>query len=328
MKTSFKTVTSVIACALLTAGISSGAFGQATPFPSKPIRIVVGTVPGGGIDIVARLLAQKISELDGNPVIVENRPGASTTIGANTVAKAPADGYTLFMASTSFAVAGGLYKNLPYDTLKDFAPVTLVASGPLVLGVNPSNPARNLKELIAWAKAKPGKPIFGSAGAGTSVHLAGELFRMSAGFEYVHVPYKGGAPATADMMGGHVDMVFDVVVSILPHIKAGKARAIAVTGLQRTPLLPEVPTMAESGLPGFEVAGWYGLLAPAGTPQPIVARLHQMTVKALGAPDLRARLTSLGSDAVGDGPERWGPYLQSEFSKWSKVIQQAGIQPE
>ena len=327
MKTSFKTVTSVIACALLTAGIS-GALGQATPFPSKPIRIVVGTVPGGGIDIVARLLAQKISELDGIPVIVENRPGASTTIGANTVAKAPADGYTLFMASTSFAVAGGLYKNLPYDTLKDFAPVTLVASGPLVLGVNPSNPARNLKELIAWAKAKPGKPIFGSAGAGTSVHLAGELFRMSAGFEYVHVPYKGGAPATADMMGGHVDMVFDVVVSILPHIKAGKARAIAVTGLQRTPLLPEVPTMAESGLPGFEVAGWYGLLAPAGTPQPIVARLHQMTVKALGAPDLRARLTSLGSDAVGDGPERWGPYLQSEFSKWSKVIQQAGIQPE
>lgn len=328
MNSAIKIVTDVLALASLAAGLSGAALGQAPPYPTKPIRIVVGTVPGGGIDIVARLLAQKLSELEGSPVIVENRPGASTTIGANAAAKSPPDGYTLFMASTSFAVAGGLYKNLPYDTIKDFAPVTLVASGPLVLGVNPSNPAKNLKELIAWAKSKPGKPIFGSAGAGTSVHLAGELFRLSAGFEYVHVPYKGGAPATADMMGGHVDMVFDVVVSILPHVKAGKARAIAVTSLQRSPLLPDVPTMSESGLSGFEVAGWYGVLAPAGTPQAVVGRLHQMITRALAAPDLRARYASLGSDAVGEGPERWGPYLQNEFSKWSKVIQQAGIQPE
>lgn len=320
-----------LACALalmgLGAGMAPGAQAQET-YPSRPIRIVVGASPGGGIDIVARELGQKITALTKQPVVVENRPGASTTIGGAAVAAAQPDGYTVFMASTSFAIAQALYKKLPYDAIKDFAPVTLVASGPLVLTVHPGNPARDLQELLAWAKTKPGKPSFGSAGPGTSVHLAGELLRLNMGLDYVHVPYKGGAPATQALMSGEVDMVFDVLTANLPQIKAGRVKAIAVTSQKRSPLLPDVPTLLESGYRDAEIAGWYGLLAPAATPKPIVASLHALVVKALADPDLRAKLAAQATDPIGSGPAEWTVYYRSELTRWAKVVTAAGVQPE
>ena len=320
-----------LACALslvaMCAAVVPFALAQVA-YPSKPIRIIVGAAPGGGIDIVARELAVRLSMIAKQPVLVENRTGAGTTIGGGVVAGAAPDGYTVFMASTSFAIANGLYRKLPYDARKDFAPVTLVASGPLVLTVHPNNPANNLQEVLAWAKTKPGKVSFGTAGAGTSVHLAGELLRTNMGLEYVHVPYKGGAPATQALIAGDVDMVFDVLTSNLPLIKAGRVKAIAVTSAKRSPLLPDVPTLQEGGYNDLEIAGWYGLLAPSATPASIVATLHAMVVNALADLGLRAKLAAMATDPVGSGPAEWGTYFRSELTRWAKVINAAGIEPE
>lgn len=294
-------------------------------FPAKPIRILVGTAPGGAVDFTARTLAQRMIETSGNPTVVENRPGAGTTLAAAALAKSPPDGYTLYMASTSFTVAASLAKHLPYDSVKDFIPVTLVAAGPLMLSIRLGIPASNMQELIAWVKSGPGKMTYGTSGAGSSTHLTGELLRLLTGANLVHVPYKGSAPSTADLIGGHVDSVVSSITEIHPHVKAGKVRAIAVTASRRSPLLPDVPTMAEAGFPGAEVLSWYGILAPAGTPREVVARLHEMIVKAMADPATRARMTAQSADVIADGPDKFGPYVRNEIARWSKIVQDAGI---
>lgn len=312
------------ACVLITCMAGAGS-AAAQGFPSKPVRIVVGASAGGGIDIVSRLVGQKLTERIGQPVIVDNRPGAGTTIGGDVVAKSAPDGHTVLMASTSFSVSAGLYRKLPFDPIRDFAPVTLVASGPLVLVAHPLVPAKSVKALIALAKARPGKLTFASGGTGSSLHLAGEWFKSSAGIDMVHVPYKGGAPAAVDLMAGQVDVMFDVMVAQFPHIKAGKTRPLAVTTRTRSSLLPEVPTVAESGLPGFDVAGWFGVLAPAATPSDAVARLHTEIVAVLKSTDVRERLTALGADPVGSTPAEFAAYYRSEVERWGKTIRAAGI---
>jgi tripartite-type tricarboxylate transporter receptor subunit TctC len=306
--------------------IGSGApdaHGQA--FPSKPVRIVVGASPGGGIDIVARMLGAKMTGRLGQQVIVENRPGAGTTIGGDVVARSAPDGHTVFMASTSFSISAGLYRKLAYDPPRDLTGVTLVASGPLVLIVHPSVPAKNVGELVALAKARPGKLTFASGGTGSSLHLAGEIFKSQTGVDMVHVPYKGGAPALVDLMAGQVDLMFQVIVGLVAHVKAGKLRALAVTSTTRSRLLPELPTLSESGLPGFDVVGWFGLLAPAATPKDIVDTLHAAALAALNDPEVSARLSSLGTEPIGKGPEHFSAYFRAEVARWKKVIDSVGI---
>ena len=300
---------------------------HAQAFPAKPVRIVVGSSPGGGIDAIARLLGPRMAEQAGQPMVVENRPGAGTTLGAGVVAKSPADGYTIYVASTSFAVAPSLFKSLPYDTARDFAAVTLLAYSPMILAVHPGLPARTTQELIALAKAQPGKLKYGSAGSGSSVHLAGELLKLAGGVDLLHVPYKGSAPATTDLLAGHIDLIFGGIIEMLPQVKAGKLRALALTGRKRSALLPEVPTVLEANL-NFEVGSWYGFVVPAGTPRDNVQRLHELTARALADPAVRERLASQATDVIADGPEKFGPYLQAEIGKWARVVQQAGITPE
>jgi len=316
-----------VACAFAVACDANGQASGASTYPDRAIRLVVGSAPGGGIDFIGRMLAQRMTAVTGQPVVVDNKPGASTTIGAAVVAKAPPDGYTIYMASTSFTGAGSLYSGLPYDTLKDFVPVTLVASGSLVVAVNPSVPAKTVPELIAWAKSRSEKVTFGSSGTGTSVHLAGELFRARTGIEYVHVPYKGGAPATADLIAGRIDMVIASVAEILGQLKAGKARAIAVLGQQRSSSLPDVPTMAEGGFP-LDVSLWYGVLAPAGTPIEVVNRLHEIIARALADPEVRVRIAAQSVEVITAGPEKFGPYMQADFQRWARVIKEGNIRAD
>lgn len=314
-------VNAALACGM--SAVATGACAQG--FPSKPIRIIVGASAGGGIDIVSRTLAPKMSEQLGQTVIVDNRPGAGTTIGGEVTAKSAPDGHTVFMASTSFSVSAALYRKLTYDPVRELTGVMLVASGPLVLVVHPSVPAKNIKELVALAKARPGKMTFASGGTGTSLHLAGELFKAGAGIDMVHVPYKGGAPAAVDLMGGQVDMLFDVMLALLPHIKAGKVRALAVTSAARSNQLPQLPTIAESGFPGFDVAGWFGILAPAATPKNVVDTIHAAARYALEAPDVKSRLSSLGADPVGSSPNVFTTSFRAEVARWRKVIDTVGI---
>jgi len=319
-----------VALTLACAATLGLAHAQTTPrndFPNRPVRVVVGSSPGGGIDAIARLLGPRMAEFAGQPVVIENRPGAGTTIGANVVAKAPADGYTVYLASTSFAVAPSLFKSLPYDTTRDFAAITLLAYSPMILTVHPSLAARTTQELISLAKAQPGKLKYGSAGSGSSVHLAGELLKLAGGVNLLHVPYKGSAPATADLLAGHIDLIFGGIIEMLPQVRAGKLRALALTGMKRSPLLPDVPTVLEANL-NFEVGSWYGFLAPAATPRDIVQRLHDVTARALADPAVRERLANQATDVIADGPEKFGPYLQAEVVKWARVVQQAGITPE
>jgi len=300
------------------------AFAQA-PYPAKPIRLVVPFPPGGTTDILARIVAQKLTEAWGQPVVVDNRPGAGGNIGAELVAKSAPDGYTLLMGTVgTHAINASLYAKLPYDHVKDFAPVILVAGVPNVLVVNPSVPVNSVAELIAYAKANPGKLNFASSGSGTSIHLSGELFRTMAGVQITHVPYKGSAPAIADLVGGQVQLMFDNLPSSLAQIKAGKLRALAVTSDKRAPALPDVPTMAEAGLPGFEASSWFGVLAPAGTPPAIVGKLHAEIAKWLATPDAREKLSAQGANLAGFGPEEFARYIGSETAKWAKVVKESG----
>lgn len=315
----------VVLVLLLATGSISAPEVRAQSFPIKPVRIVVGASAGGGIDIVSRTLGPKMSERLGQQVIVDNRPGAGTTIGGEVTAKSAPDGHTIFMASTSFSVSAALYRKLAYDPVRDLTGVMLIASGPLVLVVHPSVPAKSVKELVALAKARPGKMTFASGGTGSSLHLAGELFKARAGIDMVHVPYKGGAPAAVDLMGGQVDMLFDVMLAVLPHIKAGKVRAIAVTSAARSGQLPQLPTIAESGFPGFDVAGWFGLLAPAATPKNVIGALHAAALNALENREVRSRLTGLGADPVGSSPEAFTSSFRGEVARWRKVIDAIGI---
>ena len=295
------------------------------PFPTKPIRIVVPFPAGGTTDILARAVAQKLTETLGQSVVVDNRPGAGGNIGAELVAKSPPDGYTLLMGTVgTHAINASLYAKMPYDHVKDFAPVILVAGVPNVLVVNPSVPANSVQELIAYIKANPGKVNFASSGSGTSIHLSGELFKTMAGVSMTHVPYKGSTPALTDLMGGQVQLMFDNLPSSLPQIKAGKLRALAVTSAQRASALPDVPTVAEAGLPGFEASSWFGLLAPAGTPKDVVAKLNAEVAKWLATPEAREKLASQGAIAAGQSPEDFTRHIAAETAKWQKVVKESG----
>jgi tripartite-type tricarboxylate transporter receptor subunit TctC len=310
----------------LAAGTGS-AFAQA--WPSKPVKLIVPYPPGGSADILARAIGQKLSDGLAQSVVVENRPGAGTAIGAEATAKAAPDGYTIMLGTvSSHAINPALNPGLKYDPVKDFAPVSMVAFIPFVLLVHPSLPARNVQELIALAKAKPGSLNFSSAGSGTSNHLAGELFKSMTGTFMVHIPYKGSAPALADLLAGQVNLMFDLVLTAQPHVKSGAARALAVTGLERSAALPGVPTVAESGVPGFEVSAWFGFFAPAGTPSAIVTALNAETVKAMRAPDLRERLASQGADAVSNTPEQFSAYVKDELAKWTRVVKASGMKAD
>ena len=297
----------------------------AQTYPGKSVRLVVPFSAGGSTDIVARTLAQKLNELWGQPVVVDNRAGGSTVIGTEIVAKSPPDGYTLLVTPAPFTIVPSLTNKLPYHPQTDFEPITLVNTTPLVLVVNPSVPAKNVKELIALARANPGKLNFGSSGSGGSNHLAGELFNSVAGVKMVHIPYKGNAPALTDLVGGHVDVIFNGLTSALPLIKGGKLRALAVTSLHRSAALPEAVTLDEAGLKGFQAVAWNGLTAPARTPRSVVAKINADVVRVLKSPDLLERLRAEGSDPVGNSPEQYSAFLHEEISKWRKVIQFANI---
>ncbi len=310
-----------IAAAPMTVGAQS--------YPSKPTRIIAGFSPGGGSDIFARLAAAKLSELWGQPVLVENRVGASGTIGADVVAKSPPDGYTLFLANTTpNAMAPHVIEKLPFDARKDFAPITLIADTPNILVVHPSVPAKNVTELIAVMKAKPGKLTFASSGQGSVQHFAAEMFKQMAGVDIVHVPYKGSSQAMTDLIAGNVDINFDTMTAALPSVKAGKLRALAVTSTKRASGVPDLPTVAEAGLKGYEISTWYGLVAPAGTPPAIVAKIQQDIARALQLPDIKQRFAELSAEPGGMPPAEFGRFLQAEFDKYGRLAKQANIKVE
>jgi tripartite-type tricarboxylate transporter receptor subunit TctC len=297
----------------------------ADTYPTKPIKLVVPFPAGGATDIIARVVAQKAHEAWRQPVIVDNRPGAGGNIGADLVAKSPADGYTLLMGTVgTHAINSSLYSKMPYDHLKDFQAVTLVATVPNVLVVHPSVPAKSVKDLIALAKAKPGQLNFASTGNGTSIHLCGELFKTMASVDIVHIPYKGSAPALTDLLGGQVNLMFDNLPPSMPHIKAGKLRPLAVTTAKRASALPDVPTMAEAGVPGFEAFAWFGLFAPAGAPKEIVAKWVAEVQKALKQPEVQEKLAGQGADPVGSTSEEYTAFVKAETTKWAAVVKKSG----
>ena len=297
-------------------------------FPSKPVKIIVAFPPGGGTDIVARLLGQKLGDAWGQPVVVENRAGASGTIGTELAARADPDGYTLFMATMGNMTANQHLYKMALDPIAALAPVTKVVDVHFVFMANPSLPAAGVRELIELAKKNPGGIAYSSSGPGGAPHLAMELFKRQAGIDLLHVPYKGSSPSISDLIGGRVMLTMDSLVQSLPHIKAGRLKALAVPGPKRTALLPEVPTIAESGLPGYALTNWFGLLAPAATPKDIVAKLHADAVKALKDPDINKKIADLGADVVGNTPEEFGAALRAESAQWAEIIKTANIRAE
>ena len=297
-------------------------------FPTKPIRIVVTYPAGGGADLMARLVAPKMSEALGQPVVVENKPGASGQIGAADVAHSPPDGYTLMLDASSYSVNPSLYAKLPYEPAKAFKPLAVLALFPNVLVVTPSFAVRDVKELIAMAKAKPGTIAFASSGNGSAQHLSGELFRQKTGVDITHVPYKGGGPAMNDVMGGQVPIFFANMASSLPQIKAGKLRPLAITGAKRSAALPEIPTMAEAGVPGYEVYEWNALFVPAATPPEVVAKLAEAIAKATQSPEFRERVTSLGGELTGYGPAQAERFVRDQTQLWGKVVKEGNIKVE
>ena len=314
------------AAAFLASAPASAADGA---YPSKPIRFVVPYPAGGPLDTVARLLAAKAGERLKQPVIVDNKPGAGGNIGADLVAKSAPDGYTILMgAVATHAINPTLYAGIPYDPVRDFAPITQVASTPNVLVVNPSVPAASVREFIAYARANPGKLNFGSGSTGSAGHLAGELFKTMAGVEMTHVPYKGAGPAMQDLVGGRIQLMFDNWASSRGQVQAGKIRALAVTTAKRSTLAPDLPTIAESGLAGFDISTWFGVFAPAGTPRDIVARLHDELTRALAAPDVREKMLNLGAEPVGNKPEEFAAYIRAEAEKYARVIKASGAKAD
>jgi len=302
------------------------AFAQ--PFPVKPVRIVVPFPPGGGTDVVARTVAPRMQEILGQTVLVENRAGAGGNIGTEYVAKSPADGYTLLVASAATAINNTLAKNPGWELTKDFAPVVLLVRNQSLLAAHPSLPASTVRELIALAKAKPGQITFASYGNGSSAHLIGELFKMMAGVDMLHVPYKGAAPAVNDLLGGQVNILFADVAAILPHVKAGRVKALGIGSAKRFSGLPDVPTIAEAGVPGFEGGGFLGLVAPAGTPHEVVSALNAAALKSLATPEVNERLNALASPPVGESPEYFAKFLRGEIDKWARVIRAGNIKAD
>jgi len=314
-----------IGAALLIAPL--GALAQ--NYPNKPIRLVVPYAPGGSAGTLARLVGDKVSASLGQPVVIDHRPGGGTIIGNEMVAKAAPDGYTLVLGTvTSHAMITSLSPNVPFDPEKDFAPISLIASLPFVLVTHPSVPAKNVSELVSLGKSRPQQLSFGSAGNGTSNHLAGELFKVRTGVGLVHIPYKGSAPALADLLGGQISMMFDLTATALPQIAAGKVRALAITSPKRSPVAPDLPTMAEAGVPGVEVVSWFGILAPAGTPAPVVTTLNREIVKAMQSQDVQAAMVKLGAEPLTSTPQEFAAYITSERAKWADVVRKAGIKPE
>ena len=312
------------ACAALAASLApTGAAAQA--YPSKPITIIVPFSAGGTTDILARVVGQALTTELGQSVIVDNRAGAGGNIGASLAAKAPADGYTLFMGTVgTHAINAALYKKMPFDPIKDFAPLTRVANVPNLLVANPAQPYKTVQELIAYAKANPGKVNFGSSGSGSSIHLSGELFKSMAKVDMQHVPYKGSAPAVTDLLGNQIGIMFDNMPSAIQHVRSGKLRPLAVTTAKRSPELPNVPTIAESGVPGYEATSWFGLFAPAGTPAPIVAQLNKAIVRVLGQPEVKKKLAEQGAEPVAETPEQFAAFIHQESLKWGKVVKESG----
>ncbi len=317
-------------CALTVGAAAPKAFAQgAQDYPVRAIHIVVPFAPGGTSDVLARAIGQKLTETWGQPVVVDNRPGAGGNIGADSVAKAVPDGYTLLLLDMSTLTIGpSIYARLSYNPLKDFAPVTAVAASTFVMAVNPALPINSVKQLIAYGKANPGKLTFASSGIGTSVHLAAEQFRLMTGIDMTHVPYKGGAAALVGVIGGEVSVTLQGLIATLPHIKAGRLRAIAVGSAKRSPAAPELPTIAESGLPGYQAGTVQGLLAPGGTPRDVVQKLNAAVVRILNTPEMKERLASQGAEVIGNTPEQFAAFIRDDTEKWAKVVKEIGLKPE
>ncbi len=306
----------------------AGMTANAQSYPSKPIKIVVPYPPGGFNDTLGRTLAAKFTESWGQPAVVENKPGANTVIGVDYVAKSAPDGYTLLVVAFPFAVTPSLLKNMPYDTVKDFAPVIHAAQSPNLLVVNPTLPVKTVGELIALAKSKPDSLSYASTGNGSSNHISMELFKSLAGVKMVHIPYKGSGPAVTDLLGGQVQVMFDNTPNVLPQVKAGKLRALGSSGTQRSALAPDVPTVSEAGVPGYEVMVWFGLVAPAGTPREVVMKLNAEVTRILALPDVRERFLSQGVEPVGSTPEQFGEHIKAQMAKWARVVNDAGVKAE
>lgn len=319
-----KSLAALCAAALLVGSAGVGAQN----FPVKPVRFVVPFAPGGSTDTLARSMGGKLSELLGQQVVIDNRPGANGDIGTSIVARAVPDGYTVVLGYiANFGIGPSLYDKMPYDPVKDFAPVTQVAGASNILVIHPSVPAKNLREFIAYAKANPKKVTFASAGVASVGHLTGELLNDLAGIDMVHVPYKGSGQAITDLVGGHIKVMISGMASTLPHVKSGKLRGLATTGARRTPATPDLPTIAESGFPGFEASSWFGVLAPAKTPKPIITRLNTDIIKALQDPAVAKRLADVGFEIITGTPEQFAAYIQTEIKKWAKVVKVSGAKP-
>jgi tripartite-type tricarboxylate transporter receptor subunit TctC len=300
----------------------------AQAYPARPVRIIVPYPPGGATDVMARTIAQKLTESWQQAAVVENKPGASGTVGSEMVARSAADGYTLLMQGTQHAINLSLYKQLPFDTLRDFAPVAYIASAPFLLVLHPSVPANSVAELIAYIKSRPGGLNYGSSGVGGGAHLAGEIFKTSAGVQLTHIPYKGAAPAMADLLGGQVPMVFDPIPTSLAQVKSGRIKALAITSARRSGLMPELPTVAESGLPGFDVSAWFGLYAPAATPKDIVTKLNADVNRVLQSPEVKEKFAALGAESMPMGTDQFALHLRAEIAKFAKAIRDSGATAE
>ena len=318
--------TACVFCAALAVAAAGAAFGQA--YPVKPVRMIVPSSAGGGTDIVARIISPELSRRLGQQVVVENRAGAGTMIGIEAAARSAPDGYTLLMGLSTLAINSALYKKVPYDPVRDFAPITQVISSASIIVVHPSVPVKTVKELIAFARARQGQLNYASAGIGTYPHMTMELFLSMAGLKMAHIPYKGTAPAMIDMVAGQVATMAATILTGMPQIRAGRLRPLGITSTARSPIVPEIPTVAEAGLPGFESVQWYGMLAPARTPKDIITRLHGEMARILHLPEIKERFAGDGADPVGNTPDEFGRYIQSELTKWAKVARDAGIKQE
>ena len=316
---------SIASAVVLGAGLLGGTSALAQAYPTKPVTIIVPFAAGGTTDILARIIGQALTAELGQSVVVDNRAGAGGNIGGQAAAKAAPDGHTLFMGTVgTHAINASLYKKMPFDPVKDFAPLTRVANVPNLLVANPAQPYKSVKDLIAYAKANPGKVNFGSSGNGSSIHLSGELFKSLAKVDMVHVPYKGSAPAVTDLMGNQIGIMFDNMPSAIQHVRSGKLVPLAVTTAKRSPELPSVPTIAEAGVPGYEATSWFGMFAPAGTPAPVLAKLNAAIVKVLAQPDVKKKINEQGAEVYSETPEQFAAFIQAESVKWGKVVKESG----
>jgi tripartite-type tricarboxylate transporter receptor subunit TctC len=321
-------LTSIMARLVLMAAAAAAGLAHAQNYPDKPVRLLVPFPAASATDVVARTIGQKLSEKWHQPVVIENKPGAGGNLGTEIGAKSPADGYTILMGTVANAISASLYRKLTYDFIKDFEPVTLMAVTPLVLVANPKFPPNTLKEVVAYAKAHPGEVNFGSGGTGTSNHLAGEMLNTMAGIKMTHVPYKGTPAAYTDMLAGQVSLMFDNIVAVMPHIKSGKLKPIAVSTAKRVPSLPNVPTVAESGFPGFEAVSWIGAVVPAGTPKEIINKLNTDFNAVMAMPDVKEKLAASGAELKGSTPEEFDAHIRKEIDKWAKAVKSSGARAD